>query len=186
MRRNQPAMMLGVLSILSFFAQLLAQTPLKPSFQVVSVKPNTHSGFSPTTLAMKGNENRFQFKFHRERRELPVYELLVAQNGPKIKLSGNGLTRRVGRGEIEVQGYPFAYFAYLLARQLDRALIDKTNLTKPYNIKLEWNAELRAEAEPSDRPSLFSAVEQLGLKLESAKGPVEVLVIDSVLKPLKN
>ena len=47
--------MLGVLSILSFCAQLLAQSPLKPSFQVVSVKPNAHSGFSPTTLAMKGN-----------------------------------------------------------------------------------------------------------------------------------
>jgi len=249
-------MMLGVLSILSFFAQLLAQTPLKPSFQVVSVKPNAHSGFSPTTLGMKGNrfsatgmpllplimqvynlrdfqivggpdwvntdqwdfeavaddsavlsladaehperptpgslmvqsliENRFQFKFHRERRELPVYELLVAKNGAKIKLSGNGLTRRVGRGEIEVRGYPFAYFAYLLARQLDHALIDKTNLTKPYDIKLEWNAELRAEAERSDRPTLFSAVEQLGLKLEPAKGPVEVLVIDSVQKPVEN
>ena len=55
MRRNQPAMLLGVLSILRFFAQLLAQTPLKPSFQVVSVKPNSHSGFSPATLGMKGN-----------------------------------------------------------------------------------------------------------------------------------
>jgi bla regulator protein BlaR1 len=133
-------------------------------------------------------ENRFQFRFHSETKELPVYELTVARNGPKIKLSkdqGPG-TRKGGRGEIELQAYPFATFVYLLARQLDHALIDKTNLKGLYDIKLQWSTELKAESS-SDRPSIFTALQdQLGLKLESAKGPVEVLVIDSVSKPSEN
>src|SRR5262249_34886608 len=130
-------------------------------------------------------ESRFQLKFHRETKELPVYELTVAKGGPKIKASteqGPG-TRKAGRGEIELQAFPFATFTYLLARQLDHALIDKTNIKGNYDVKLQWNTELKTEP-PSDRPSIFTALpEQLGLKLESSKGPVQVLVIDSVQRP---
>jgi uncharacterized protein (TIGR03435 family) len=138
-------------------------------------------------------EDRFQFKFHREMKELPVYELTVARNGPKFRLSmeqqdlGHHL---LGRGEIDQQAEPFATFAYLLSRFLDRTLINKVDLRGLYDIKLQWNPELRlegAQSPASDRPSVFTALqEQLGLKLESAKGPVEVLVIDSVQKPSEN
>lgn len=138
-------------------------------------------------------ENRFQFKFHRETRQLPVYELTIAaKNGPKFKLSadtGPG-TRRVGRGEIQIEAQPFATFVYLLARQLDHALIDKTGLRGLYDIKLQWSTELRAGGDTvpaSDRPSIPTALqEELGLKLESSRGSVEVLVIDSVQKPTEN
>jgi uncharacterized protein (TIGR03435 family) len=137
-------------------------------------------------------ENRFQFKFHRETKELPVYELAVAKNGPKLNVSKgqSAVNRRVTRGEIDIQAYPFATFVYLLARQLDHALIDRTNLKGLYDIKLQWSTELKTGAEPSsssDRPSIFTALqEQLGLRLESSKGPVEVLVIDSVQRPSEN
>ena len=65
-------------------------------------------------------ENRFQLKFHFEAKELPVYELTVAKNGPKFKLSKEQTigTRRGGRGDMEVTANPFASFAYLLSRQL--------------------------------------------------------------------
>jgi uncharacterized protein (TIGR03435 family) len=137
-------------------------------------------------------ENRFQFKFHLDTKELPVYELTVAKNGPKFKLSSEqSLGRRSGgRGEIEVRAHPFASFAYLLSRQLDRTLVNKVDVHGLYDIKLQWNPVLRPEGEPaisSDRPSVFTALqEQLGLKLESSKGSVEVLVIDSVQKPTEN
>ena len=136
-------------------------------------------------------ESRFQLKFHRETKELPVYELTLAKNGPKLTISKeqSPRTRRVGGGEIDIQAYPFPIFVYLLARQLDRAVIDKTNLNGLYDITLRWSNELRAGADPSpsDRPPVFTALqEQLGLKLESAKGPVEVLVIESVQKPAEN
>jgi len=134
-------------------------------------------------------ESRFQFKFHRETKELAVYELALVKNAPKFAASESRRNYRVGRGEIDIQGYPFATFAYLLARQLDHSIIDKTNLRGAYDIKLQWNTELTAaaDASPSDRPSLFTALQdQLGLKLQTSKGPVEVLVIDSVLKPSEN
>jgi len=69
-------------------------------------------------------------------------------------------------------------------------LISKADLAGLYDIKLQWNPELKTEAESStfsDKPSIFTALqEQLGLKLESSKGAVEVLVIDSVQKPSEN
>jgi uncharacterized protein (TIGR03435 family) len=138
-------------------------------------------------------ENRFQFKFHREMKELPVYELTLTRTGPKFNLSmeqqslGSHL---LGRGEIDQQAEPFATFANLLSRFLDRTLINKVDLSGLYDIKLQWNPALRVEGEPlpaSDRPSVFTAVqEQLGLNLKSSKGPVQVLVIDSVQKPSEN
>jgi uncharacterized protein (TIGR03435 family) len=148
----------------------------------------------PTTASLMVQsllQDRFQFKSHRETKVLPVYELTVARNGPKLKLSAeqNPVNRRVTRGEIDIQAYPFATFAYLLARQLDHLLIDKTNLTGSYDIKLQWNAELTSSVDQSfsDRPSVFTALQdQLGLKLEATKGPVEILVIDSVQKPTQN
>ena len=77
-------------------------------------------------------------------------------------------------------------------------IINKTGLSGLYDFKLEWSPDLGdcgvgpkrprpAAPEVISAPSLFTALqEQLGLKLESAKGPVEVLVIDSVQRPTEN
>jgi uncharacterized protein (TIGR03435 family) len=146
-------------------------------------------------------EDRFQFKFHREMKELPVYELTLIGSGPKFKPTTerqNPGNVRLGRGDIELQAEPFATFAYMLSRFLDRSLINKVSLSGLFDIKLKWNLDsapppgygrLRADegSSASDGPSVFTAVqEQLGLKLESAKGPVQVMVIDSVQKPSEN
>jgi uncharacterized protein (TIGR03435 family) len=137
-------------------------------------------------------ESRFQFRYHYETKELPVYELTLAKNGPKMKpLTDGGSGGILFRfGGIETKG-PFATFVYALSRQnLDRALIDKTNLSGSYDIKLQWNPNLTPGGDPStssDQPSIFTALqEQLGLKLESAKGPVRVLVIDNAQRPSEN
>jgi len=111
-------------------------------------------------------------------------------------------TMRMGRGELEGNGLAFTSFIQMLSQQLGRPVIDKTGLSGLYDIKLQWTPEmgqrttpfgpLPAGVEPppaSDPsgPSIFTAVqEQLGLKLESTKGLVEVLVIDSVEKPTEN
>ena len=166
-------------------------------------------------------EDRFQFKMHREARELPVYELVVAKGGAKVKLSedqtpirlpergappppppqrGGPMPRgsmRLGRGDLEATGVPFSNFITALSNQLGRTVIDKTDLKGFYDIKLQWTPEIgqgpvvpggpEPPPPPADGPSIFTAIqEQLGLRLESAKGPVEVLVIDSVQKPSEN
>jgi bla regulator protein blaR1 len=125
-------------------------------------------------------EDRFQFKFHGETKELPVYELTVARSGPKFRLSMEQQSlgsHRIGRGEIDQQAEPLATFAYLLSRWLDRTLINKVDLSGLYDIKLQWDPTLKVEGEPlpaSDRPSVFTAVqEQLGLNLKSSKGQLK-------------
>jgi uncharacterized protein (TIGR03435 family) len=147
-------------------------------------------------------EDRFQLKVHREMKDLPVYELKVAKNGLQIKDSAGvpaGRPRmRSGRGNFEAYELSLAGFANLLSMQVERIVIDRTNVTGLYDISLKWtedrprpNAAVGADgaepAAPSDQLSIFTALqEQLGLKLESARGPVEVLVIDSVGKPAEN
>jgi len=158
-------------------------------------------------------EDRFQLKMHRETKELPVYEIVVARGGPKIKPSedqsppspgqpqrGGPMPRgsmRMGRGDLEANGVPVSNFILGLSQQLGRPVIDKTGLKGLYDFKLQWTPEFgqgpivpggpEPPPPPADGPSIFTAIqEQLGLRLESTKGPVEVLVIDSVQKPSEN
>ena len=137
-------------------------------------------------------EDRFQLKFHWEAKQLSVYELTFARGGPKLKLSVDQTTTRVsetklGRGYVEVPGQPFRNFVYFLGRQLDRPLIDKTGLQGLYDVTLRWTPEPAENTRTSDFPTLFTALqEQLGLKLESGRGAVDMLVIDSVQRPSGN
>jgi uncharacterized protein (TIGR03435 family) len=100
-------------------------------------------------------------------------------------LMQNGISRT-----LDGKGVSMATLAGNIARSLRRAVIDKSGLTGTYDLHLEWtDAPLNdiPNPETSDRPSIFTAVtEQLGLKLESAKGPVEVIVIDRMERPSQN
>jgi len=157
-------------------------------------------------------ENRFQLKVHTEIRELPVYTLSVARGGPKLTATAAGscvpvdlktvlktagpanycgrTTTKAGAKRI-VDGYgiTLAQFTDRIFREtLDRQVIDKTGVTGLFDIHLEYVPETVISAAPdTGDPSIFTALqEQLGLKLSSDKGPVEVIVIDSVEKPSEN
>jgi bla regulator protein blaR1 len=149
--------------------------------------------------------DRFKLTFHRETKELPVYGLVAGKNGPKLQQSAveNRPELRMGRGLISAKGVSMEMLANQLAQQLGRSVIDQTGLKGQYDIKLEWTpdtSERRGMGDgdvraPSDAaaapdpagPSIFTAVqEQLGLKLEGQKGPVDILVIDHVEKPSEN
>jgi uncharacterized protein (TIGR03435 family) len=128
--------------------------------------------------------------------------LLVAKGGPKLKeatetVKGSQQGLRTGRGQINGMAVPMSLLAQMLSQQLGRSVIDKTGLTAKYDFMLTWTPELgqfpggdRPDAPPPpdpDGPSLFTAVqEELGLRLESAKGPVEILVIDHAEKASEN
>jgi uncharacterized protein (TIGR03435 family) len=101
-------------------------------------------------------------------------------------------------GTLEATAIGMAQLASSLQVQVDRPIIDKTNLPGLFDIHLQFAPESNSPVGgpqqalpvlPSDPagPSLFTAIqEQLGLNLESGKGPVEVIVIDSVQKPKEN
>jgi uncharacterized protein (TIGR03435 family) len=136
--------------------------------------------------------DRFQLKVHREAREMPVYVLTAAKSGSKLrtlpdngKPGGNLTARRNGEGKSEIIGEkaPVVSLVRLLSSQLGRAVIDRTGLTGKYDFTLTYAPEMG----DTTGPSLFTAMQdQLGLKLDSAKGPVDVVVIDSVEKPSAN
>ena len=139
--------------------------------------------------------DRFGLVVHTETKEQPVYVLTVAKNGPKLKVATNpGLEQGVrgGRGRSQGMAAPISMLVNTLSSATGRPVVDKTGLTEKYDYVLEWTPDLAA-AESTDSapstsgPTIFTALqEQLGLRLESSKGPVVTIVIDRVDRPSAN
>ncbi len=135
---------------------------------------------------------RFQLAVHRETRTLPVYFLQVARSGPKLKESTSDVaSMSAGPRMIKYSKGSMGDLADQLTSYLQKQVSDRTGLTGRYEINLAFapvdlDPSLEAAANET-LPSIFRALEeQLGLKLESGKGPVEVLVIDRAEKPSEN
>lgn len=139
---------------------------------------------------------RFQLKIHRETREQIIYSLVVGKNGPKFAESKfneasfrNGAVPGLTMRPYEVIGNSVTIhlLADELSRRLSRNVIDRTGLNGEYDFNLHWVPD---DADPNSVPeglSIFTAVqEQLGLKLESNKAPVDAIVIDHIEKPSAN
>ena len=152
---------------------------------------------------------RFQLTVHKETKEQPVYALVVGKSGSKLQESqskeGDGPRgmMRMGRGQLNGQGVQLPMLANMLSNQVGRPVLDRTGLKGNYDFKLEWTPDPGQSGGPfggppppgvdappppdPNGPSIFTAVqEQLGLRLESQKGPVDILVIDHVEKPSAN
>ena len=141
--------------------------------------------------------DRFQLKFHREQKEMTVYNLVIGKNGLKIKESTTGPPEGsllIGfappRGRnLPARNASMEAFASLLQRVVvGRPVIDKTSLTRRYDFDLEWGIDGAPPpaGELDTQPDITVAIQKLGLKLESAKGMVDTLVIDRIEKPDAN
>lgn len=134
---------------------------------------------------------RFKLLTHRETKELPLYALVTAKGGPKFTLGpvpesmGQTPFQVPGMGRLIGTQVSAEMLAKALSGQLNKTVQDHTGLTGVFDFKLEWSPDASPVPE---RPSLFTAIqEQLGLRLESRRGPVEVLVIDRIeSKPTGN
>jgi len=142
--------------------------------------------------------DRFKLATHRETKELAVYALVVDRNGLKLKpAEGFGTsvssspTRRSMRANLTMKS-----FAGTLSGLLDRPVVDMTGLTGGFNINLEWapdempsnpNGNEGRAADGVPGPTIYTALHEVGLKLESRKAPVEFLVVDRAEKvPVEN
>jgi len=162
--------------------------------------------------------DRFKLKAHRETKEAPIYDLVIAKGGFKLKQADpndtyangfkgpDGTPSRAGMmlmgpGRLTAQAIPISNLANNLSGQVHRTVVDKTGLTGKYDIALQWTpdegsapmfpggAPPPGAPPPPDPngPSIFTALqEQLGLRLDATKGPVETLVIDHVEPPSEN
>ena len=158
------------------------------------------------TMLISALAERFKLKVHTETKIAPVYELTVAKGGPKLKDTapveakpgdgpGAALPRKrnyydFGPGHFTFSGASIGALASQLSSVERRSVIDKTGLTGSYDIDLKWtpdDAPVGGGADSDTGPSIFTALqEQLGLKLEAAKGPVETLVVDHAEPPSEN
>lgn len=151
---------------------------------------------------------RCKLVVHREMRERPVYDLVIAKNGPKLQKAAStssadiaakhpdagavpgasGMFALGPNGSVALYGVSLRTLATLLSNRAGRPVVDKTGLTGLYDIHLDPPQPLADTVNTSDAgSSIFTTLEeQLGLKLESAKEPVETLVIDSVERPSEN
>jgi uncharacterized protein (TIGR03435 family) len=155
---------------------------------------------------------RFKLKVHSETKQVPVYELVVAKGGSKLKDAATDtsdplLKGKDGKplhgflswttGKIVAQGYSAKNLAEFLSQPicaLGRPVMDKTGLTGTYNFTLDWTPPhpgVRFDGEsdsasPEDAPSIFAALADLGLKLQPSTGPLETIIIDHVEKPSEN
>jgi uncharacterized protein (TIGR03435 family) len=132
-------------------------------------------------------EERFRLAVHWETRQETIYSLVAAKGGPKLKAAADGENPGFGMepGRMHSMAVPLSYLAGNLSTVLGRTVLDKTGLGGKFDYTLLYAPD---GATPDDeRPSLYTALEQqLGLRLESAKGPVEFLVIDHAEKPGAN
>jgi uncharacterized protein (TIGR03435 family) len=161
------------------------------SYDVVG-KPASPAGAAQLRLMLQRLlEDRFKMKSHRETKELPVYWLVVAEGGPKLRdpkeeeafnaaFAGKSPFRSGFAGMFTNKDLPG--FAERLSRMIGRSVIDKTGIKGRFWFQLEWVAE--KEERGTAGPSLLAAVqEQAGLRLVEGKAPTEVLVIDAVERP---
>ncbi|HEY3825406.1 MAG TPA: TIGR03435 family protein, partial [Bryobacteraceae bacterium] len=131
---------------------------------------------------------RFQLQVHRETKELPVYTLVTAQSGPKLHKAepDSNTDMRGENGSFVFRGTSMPQFAEDLSTlsQVDRPVLDRTGIPGTFDFSLKFgdsNDEMKRALVAGDGPSLFTIIqEQLGLKLDAQKGPVEMLVIDHV------
>lgn len=148
-------------------------------------------------------QDRFGLVLREETRQLPMYGLKVAKGGPKLsapKYPQRGPSFGINGGQqIVATTSTMKSLAESLATVLGRPVEDETGLDGTYDFKLDWSPDgvmpmlgRPAGLDPAPvvdavRPSIFTALtEQLGLRLESKKGPVKVYVIDKVERPSEN
>jgi uncharacterized protein (TIGR03435 family) len=149
---------------------------------------------------------RFHLQLHHESRQLPIYELVTAKSGPRLTPSApqqasaaldpdrpHMKLRFTARGVIDGNGADMEMVATALSTEPEvggRLVVDKTGLTGKYDFTLKWAPDSGAGADaanPDSGPSLFTALqEQLGLRLETGRGPVDMVVIDHAELPTAN
>lgn len=175
-------------------------------FDIAAKAPEgTPDGFEPLKPLLRSLlATRFKLAVHSETREMPVFDLAPAKGGIKTQASKDAAcvrpdpknpqprertpfcdNIRTRKGVIEAFGITMPRLAGALSDALGRPVVDKTGYTGIFDLHLEFAPD---ETIPeTQQPSIFSALQQqLGMKLDASKAPVQVIVIDSVERPSEN
>ncbi len=150
-------------------------------YDIVATLPAGATGAQALPMMQTLLADRFHLAFHRETRQIPAYGLVLGKNGTSLKPAEFAVAaRRPAPASLTANKIPMDKLADFLARQVDRPVVDMTNLKGVFDFTLEWSTD---EANPETGPPIFTALQQqLGLKLEARKAPMETFVVDRVEK----
>ena len=159
------------------------------------VEAKMESGANPRDFPLmlqKLLADRFKLVAHREPRQTSIYTLVVVKDGPKFKpgdpskCGGSSCGFNASPTEIVGENVSMEQFAARLSRSIGTHVVDGTSLNGTFDFKVTWLPDDRFSGRgASANPTLFTALqEQLGLRLQSGRGPVDTLVIDRVEKPV--
>jgi uncharacterized protein (TIGR03435 family) len=134
---------------------------------------------------------RFHLTVRHEKKSMTAYALVTAKGGLKVNpVEGSGSSMNHNNGKLTASHTDMARLADFLARRLDRPVVDETGIAGYFDFKLEWAPERgqqRPEGDGGAGPTIFTALtEQLGLRLETRKVPVDILVVDRIERPSDN
>jgi uncharacterized protein (TIGR03435 family) len=159
------------------------------TFAALQKLPQQQTSQSQRSMLQSLLADRFQLRAHHETAERPIYDLVIANTGFKLKESQSSKSEGwMGSGQIHYLSSPISSLAFTLsnASEVGRLVVDKTGLTGHYDIAIKWTSDKGLSADDAG-PSIFTALEeQLGLKLVPAKGPVDTIVVDHVEQPSPN
>ena len=136
--------------------------------------------------------DRFKLAVRRESREGPIYTLVVGSTGPRLtaaepsKSTSPGGDFSASPTQIIGTGVSMGEFAMRLSRSIGVTVVDRTGLAGAFDLKLTWPMDDQFVGRgASASPTIFTAIqEQLGLRLQAARGPVEMLVVDRAERPV--
>jgi uncharacterized protein (TIGR03435 family) len=165
-------------------------------------QPETPGVFRQMAMLQLLLTERFGLEFRREEKEMPLYYLSIAKDGPKLKESKSPPDQDprivnvifADHVELPARNASMGEFAAILQRSIfNRPVVDKTGLMGRYDFDLAWTADssqfdgvLPEQSEPA-KPGFYAAIQQqIGLKLEASKGLVLTLVIDKIQRPSEN
>jgi uncharacterized protein (TIGR03435 family) len=158
-------------------------------------------------------EDRFGLKWHREKRQMPVYFLSVSKDGIRFPVTAPGscvpfdpdvgpprpdpnkppsckllLTEHTKSGGIIMRGseITMAHLTQFLKPHFDRPVLDRTGLTERFDVRLTFAPNLTIEANEEPLPSVFAALKKAGLMATRGEGAVDVLVVDHIEKPVED
>jgi uncharacterized protein (TIGR03435 family) len=187
-----------------FVAQIGGPDWIQEPYEINAKLPDDVERTPENLRAMIRNllADRFKLVLRDEVQELPIFALVRARSDGTLGPDIHAVTTacgdvtpepqecrsliQSGRGVIAARNMPFSSLATTLEYSVARPVIDRTGIAGDYDFGLSY-ADLTAAGANADGPSLFTAIEeQLGLKLESTRGPVRVLVIEKIQRPTED
>jgi uncharacterized protein (TIGR03435 family) len=149
-------------------------------YEVIATMPAETSRDIARLMLQRLLAERFGLQFHRDDKEVPVYELVPDKGGTKLEAVPGSPRYSPGRGRITATAISMRVFTDLLSGIAEKPVIDKTGMEGTYKFDLRWTPDYRGEpgdVHPRDA-AVPDAVRQLGLRLQPAKARVEILVVD--------